>query len=106
MSAQPEHRHDQHAQHDPQEILAALPPHWRRQFQQEYEDAVQAALRPESYRLLQEMLHRWWLKSIALADPGFDEAARRAGDGTAETTPIGDVVPDWEQRVGRARARR
>lgn len=101
MSAQPVHE----PRYDPQTILESLPEVHRSRFIAEYEAAVEAARRPDRFHELYELLHVWWLKSIAFADPGFDQAQREILDGTAETVPIEDV-PDWARFVERARRNR
>ncbi|MEV6985500.1 DUF6247 family protein [Sphaerisporangium sp. NPDC051017] len=91
--------------HDPQAIMEALPDKWRPQFLAEYKSAVEVARRPERFHQLQELLHRWWLKSIALSDPGFETRQQEVLAGTVETVPIGEAIPDWDERLARARRR-
>lgn len=105
MSAQPVHE----AMHDPQVILKTLPEKWRAQFLAEYEAAVDAARRPERYRQLHELLHVWWLKSIALSDPDFEARQQEALEDVRTGRPgipLEAAVPDWEERLARTRGRR
>jgi hypothetical protein len=101
MSAQPIHE----TVHDPQAIMEALPDKWRPLFLAEFESAVEAARRPEHFHRLYELLHRWWLKSIALSDPEFETRQQEALAGVLDTVPIEEAIPDFAERLTRAQAR-
>lgn len=102
MSAQPVHD----PRYDPQAILESLPEKYRAHFLAQYEEAIEAARRPDQFGRLYELLHTWWLSSIAFSDPTYELRQQQARDGTLETVPAAAVFPDWEERVTAARARR
>jgi hypothetical protein len=55
---------------DPAGILRLLPAEHRGQFLDEYLEALGAALMPEKFRALGEMLHLWRLRAVAYSSPG------------------------------------
>src|SRR5580658_5301415 len=94
MSAQPVQEHDPD---DPVEILRVLPERFHEQFLSEYADAAEAALRPEGYRALHDLLRLWRLTAAAYSEPGFEArlgAVREAvwSGGLAGTVPIEEIV--------------
>jgi hypothetical protein len=99
MSAQPIHD----AWQDPHVILQALPEEFRPRFLAEYEAAVEAARQPERFRQLHELLHVWWLRSVAYADPSFGQGLDEVLDGTAERVPIETAIPNFDERLARVR---
>ncbi|WP_169949772.1 DUF6247 family protein [Microbispora sp. H11081] len=99
MSAQPVHD----PRFDPQTILQALPERWRPVFLARYQEAWEAAREPGEYHRLPELLDLWWLNSIAFADPSYEERAQEAASEAGEFVSLQEAVPDWEERVARAR---
>ncbi len=73
---------------DPARILDLLPAPWHEQFLAEYRAALDAARDVGSWPSLRVLLHRWRLRAVAYADPGF-EVARRA----ASTARPEDLIP-------------
>jgi hypothetical protein len=106
MTAQPA---DDYDPDDPVEILRVLPARFHDQFRTEYATAAAAARRPEQYRQLHQLLRLWRLSAVAFSDPGY-EARQQAVEESVRTgrpgTPIGEIVPDWDDRVAAARHRR
>lgn len=94
---------------DPVEILRVLPARFHEQFLAEYDAAVAGARRPEQYRHLHDLLRLWRLSAVAFSDPGY-ETRRQAVEDAVRTgrrgTPIGEIVPDWDERVAAAGRRR
>jgi len=92
MSAQPV----QDNADDPVEILRLLPEEYHVQFFDDYDAAVEAARRPESFRELQQLLRLWRLRAEAYSSSGYDErlAAARRGD-PADFAPAAQVIPGW-----------
>ncbi len=103
MSAQPVHHEDPT---DPEVILRDLPQREREHFLSEYHAAVDAAHELAGYRALQRLLHRWSLVVVATNRPGYYEELEAAASGTLATVPIETVIPDFQERVAAARARR
>ncbi|WP_055478900.1 DUF6247 family protein [Sphaerimonospora mesophila] len=99
MSAQPVHD----PRYDPQAILQALPDEWRPRFLTEYEAALDAARRPEQFHRLHELLHVWWLRSVAYSDPTYGQGLEDVLHGTGMRVPLEVAIPDWEERLARAR---
>ena len=89
----------------PVEILRVLPERFHEQFLAEYDAAVAGARRPEQYRHLHDLLRLWPLSAVAFSDPGY-ETRRQAVEEAVRTgrrgTPIGEIVPDWDERVAAA----
>ena len=102
VTAQPA---DDYDPDDPVEILRVLPARFHEQFLGEYDAAVAGARRPEEYRQLHHLLRLWRLSAAAFSDPGY-EARREAVEESVRTgrrgTPIGEIVPDWDERVAAA----
>ncbi|GAA3832439.1 hypothetical protein GCM10022226_62080 [Sphaerisporangium flaviroseum] len=101
MTAQPVHD----PRYDPQAILKALPEEYRPLFLDQYREALEAAREPGQYHRLTEVLHRWWLSSIAYSDPRHEAALREILDGSGQRVPIEEAIPDWEERLAQARRR-
>ena len=91
---------------DPLVILRDLPERERQEFFRQYQRAVDAAHDPAGYQQLRRLLHVWSLTAIAVGKPGYYEELAAAHAGTATTVPVTDAVPDWTERVARARDRR
>ncbi|MCT9930798.1 DUF6247 family protein [Planotetraspora sp. A-T 1434] len=102
MSAQPIHDPWQ----DPEAILRGLPEQYRPLFLEQYQEAWEAAREPGKYHLLPELLHTWWLSSIAYNDPRHEEAVREILEEKGERIPIEEAIPDWEERLAQAQVRR
>jgi hypothetical protein len=90
---------------DPEVILRELPERERGEFLRQYHEAVEAAHNPASYRRLQSLLHVWRLTVIAAAQPGYYEEVDAVRGGTAQTTPLDEVIPGWQERAAAASAR-
>lgn len=103
MSAQPIHHQDPR---DPEVILERLPEQERAEFLCQYHEAVQAASDPAGYKRLQQVLRVWSLAVTATSQPGYYENLTAVQSGTARTVPAETAIPDWEQRLAAARARR
>jgi hypothetical protein len=104
VSAQPIHEEDPQ---DPQVILRGLPPQERTEFLRQYHRAAEDASRDVArYKDLQAVLRRWRLVVVAVNQPRYHEDLEAVKNGTARTVPIEAVIPDWEDRVAAARARR
>ena len=101
MSAEPTQVEDPN---DPQVILRDLPEQERGQFLHQYHEAVDAAHDPAGYRRLQQLLHAWRLTVIATSRAGYYEELEAVHNGTAQTTPAQEVIPDWQERLAAARA--
>jgi hypothetical protein len=99
MSAQPVHD----PRFDPQAMLQALPERWRPVFLARYREAWEAAQEPGEYYRPPELLNLWWQNSIAFADPSYEQRAQEAARGVGELVSLEEAVPDWEERVARAR---
>lgn len=99
MSAQPVHD----PRYDPEAILRALPEKWRPVFLAQYHEAWEAAREPGEYHRLPEVLNLWWLNSIAFSDPTYDQRAEEAAQGAGEVVAFEEAIPDWEERLARAR---
>jgi hypothetical protein len=104
VSAQPVEQFDD--PRDPENILHALPERERDEFLRQYQAAVDAAHEPAGFRKLQEMLHAWSLVVAASSKPGYYETLEAVQNGTADTVPIQELVPDWDERVAAARSHR
>jgi hypothetical protein len=100
MSAEPVQAEDPN---DPQVILGDLPEQERGQFLRQYHEAVDAAHDPAGYRRLQRLLHAWRLTVIATGRTGYYEELEAVRNGTAQTTPAEQAIPDWQERVAAAR---
>jgi hypothetical protein len=93
MTAQPITRPDPE---DPAEILALLPERWHAQFAAEYRDALDAARDMQQWAGLRAILHRWYLRAVAYADPEFWAAAREARDAQpGDLHPVPGLA-DWQ----------
>ncbi len=103
MSAEPSHYQDPY---DPELILERLPAHERAEFLRQYQQAVEAAREPAGYKRLRRVLHVWSLAVVATSRSGYYEDLGAVRMGTARTIPAETAVPDWEQRLAAARARR
>ncbi|GAA4620802.1 hypothetical protein GCM10023196_006210 [Actinoallomurus vinaceus] len=113
MSAQPvEHYEDPR---DPQIILRSLPERERSVFLKDYREAVDAAHDPAGYRILQHKLERWATKvrildNVLEQNPNYYEdldASRQAIlNGTADTVPVEEAFPDWNEFATRAHTHR
>jgi Family of unknown function (DUF6247) len=102
---------------DPQVILRRLPEHEREFFLHQYHAAVDEAHQPAGYRRLQEFLHAWSVRVIAVNQPGYRDELEEVSKGTAETVPIEQVIADrygispqqaeqlWERKVAEAAER-
>lgn len=102
MSAQPVHQ----TSYDPKAILESLPEPYRQEFLTQYWKALEDAREPGQYHRVHDILHLWSLSSIALSDPRHEETVAEVLTGTALTVPIEQAIPDFEQRLAQARARR
>lgn len=91
---------------DPLTILRDLPEPEREEFLGQYRRAVDAAHAPAGYRQLRRLLHVWSLTAVAARRPGYYEELAAAHAGTAETVPVTDAIPDWNERTAAARNRR
>ncbi len=100
MSAQPVQ------DYDPVEIMRVLPDRYHEQFLADYDAAAATARRPEQYHHLHETLRLWRLRAAAYSDPDFESRLEAARSGSSGGTPIGDLVPDWAERIEAARGRR
>jgi hypothetical protein len=89
---------------DPEVILRDLPERERAQFLLQYHQAVDAAHDPAGYRQLQRLLRVWRLTVIAAGRPGYYEEIDAVLNGTAQTMPAEDVIPEWQERLAAARA--
>jgi Family of unknown function (DUF6247) len=100
MTAQPVHDCDPD---DPVEILQVLPAGYHEQFLADYDLAVADARRPEQYRELHHLLRLWRLRAVAYSDPGYEDRLRATQESARarrrDSTPIEEIVPDWEERV-------
>lgn len=115
MTAEPIEQEDPR---DPQVILRRLPEREREFFLLQYHAAVDEAHQLVGYRRLQQFLHAWSLRVIAVNQPGYYEEQERAGNGTAETVTIEQVIADrygiplreaeqiWARKVTEAAERR
>jgi hypothetical protein len=101
ISAQPVQAEDPN---DPEVILRDLPEQERGQFLRQYHEAVDAAHDPAGYRRLQQLLHAWRLTVIATSRAGYYEELDAVRNGTAQTTPAEEAIPDWQERLAGARA--
>ena len=89
---------------DPEVILRDLPERERAQFLRQYHEAVDGAHDPAGYRQLQRLLHAWRLTVIATSRPGYYEDLDAVRNGTAQTMPAEEAIPDWLERLAAARA--
>jgi hypothetical protein len=101
MSAEPVQAEDPN---DPEVILRDLPERERAQFLRQYHEAVDGAHDPAGYRQLQRLLHAWRLTVIATSRPGYYEDLEAVRNGTAQTVPAEEAIPDWQERLTAARA--
>ena len=101
MSAEPVQVEDPD---DPEVILRDLPERERGQFLRQYHEAVDAAHDPAGYRRLQQLLHAWRLTVIATSRAGYYQELEAVRNGTAQTTPAEEAIPDWHERLAAARA--
>jgi hypothetical protein len=101
MSAEPVQVEDPN---DPEVILRDLPEQERGPFLRQYHEAVDAAHDPAGYRRLRQMLHAWRLTVIATGRAGYYEELEAVRNGTAQTTPAEEAIPDWQERLAAARA--
>jgi hypothetical protein len=101
MSAEPVQVEDPD---DPETILRDLPERERGQFLGQYHEAVDAAHDPAGYRRLRQLLHAWRLTVIAASRAGYYEELEAVRNGTAQTTPAEEAIPDWLERLAAARA--
>jgi hypothetical protein len=88
---------------DPQVILRDLPEQERGQFLRQYHEAVDAAHDLAGYRRLQQLMHAWRLTVIATSRAGYYEELEAVRNGTAQTTPAEEAIPDWQERLAAAR---
>jgi O-succinylbenzoate synthase len=65
---------------------------------------VDAAHDPAGYRRLQQLLHAWRLTVIATSRVGYYEEFEAVRNGTVQTTPAEEAIPDWQERLAAARA--
>lgn len=103
---------------DPEVILRRLPMRERETFLRQYRAAVDAAHEVAGYRKLQQLLHAWSLRVVAVNRPGYYEALEEVRQGTAEAVPIEQIIAEryglsseeagafWAQRVAAAADRR
>jgi hypothetical protein len=84
---------------DPVVIVHDLPEAERAVFLRQYHEAVDAAHDPAGYKRLRQLLHVWSLAAIAARQPGYYEEIAAVRSGTARTSPITEVVPDWNARL-------
>lgn len=84
-------------------ILRDLPEREHEEFLRQYHVAVDAAHDPAGYEQLRRMLHVWSLTVVASSHPGYYEELAAARDGTAQTVPVTEAIPDWAERVAAAR---
>ncbi|MGD9620654.1 MAG: DUF6247 family protein [Mycolicibacterium sp.] len=78
---------------DPTHILSLLPDRWHDQFLFEYRAGLDAAREVGQWPGLRALLHRWRLRAIAYADPGFHAAAQSAHDARPEDLLL---LPGWD----------
>jgi hypothetical protein len=52
----------------------------------------------------ERLLHAWRLAVIATSRAGYYDEIDAVRDGTAQTVPAEDVIPDWQERLAAARA--
>jgi hypothetical protein len=90
---------------DPAVILRDLPQQERGEFLRQYHEAIDAAHDPAGYRRRQRLLRIWRLTVIATSQPGYYEDLAAVRDGSAQTTPAEDIIPDWRERLAAARTR-
>jgi hypothetical protein len=100
MSAEPVQLEDPN---DPKVILRDLPEQERGQFLRQYHEAVDAAHDQAGYRRLRQLLHAWRLTVIAAGRAGYYEELEAVRNGTAQTTPAQEAIPDWQERLVAAR---
>jgi hypothetical protein len=53
---------------------------------------------------LQRLLHAWRLTVIATSRAGYYEELDAVRNGTAQTMPAEEAIPDWPERLAAARA--
>jgi hypothetical protein len=99
-------------------ILRRLPEREREFFLLQYQAAVDEAHQPVGYRRLQQFLHAWSLRAIAVNQPGYYEELEKVSGGTADTVAIEQVIADrygvslreaeriWARKVTEAAERR
>ncbi|MFC0862238.1 DUF6247 family protein [Sphaerimonospora cavernae] len=100
MSAQPVHD----LRYSPKAILQSLPEQYRQEFLTQYWKALEDAREPGEYHRVHDVLHLWWLSSLALADPDYEASLQEVLNGIAITVPIEAAIPDYEERLARVRA--
>ncbi|MBO3753249.1 hypothetical protein J5X84_45110 [Streptosporangiaceae bacterium NEAU-GS5] len=84
---------------DPAEILRALPERWHAQFLAEYHAALDAAHEVWRFKQLREVLHRWRLHAVAVANPDFERAEQDLREGrTEDLVSMDDAFPGWSRR--------
>jgi Family of unknown function (DUF6247) len=103
MSAEPVQVEDPN---DPAVIFRDLPQRERSEFLRQYHQAVDAAHDLAGYQQLKRLLHIWRLTVIATNRPGYYEDLEAVLSGTAHTVPAEEVIPDWQERLSAARAKR
>jgi hypothetical protein len=101
MSAEPVGIEDPNA---PGAILRDLPERERAEFVRQYHEAVDPTHDPLSHRELLRLLHAWRLTAIAASQPGYYEELAAVRNGTAQTRPAEEALPDWQQRLAAALA--
>lgn len=98
--------------------MRRLPAREQESFLRQYRAAVDAAHEVAGYRKLQQLLHAWSLRVVAVNRPGYYEALEEVRQGTAGAVPIEQVIAEryglsseeagafWAQRVAAAADRR
>ena len=82
---------------DPAVIFRDLPERERAEFLRQYHEAVDAARDPAGYRQLERLLHAWRLTVIATSRAGYYEELDAVRNGTGQTRPAEEAIPDWQE---------
>ncbi len=89
VSAQPAEREDPL---DPQRILDQLPAEERGSFLEQYQEAVENARDPASWKQLRRVLRLWRFHADAAGDPGYRAAMEAAGGPVSDGMPLEEAV--------------